>query len=271
MDRLGIIGSGKMAEALVKGVLNAGVYKKKEITVSDIDPEKTQNIKKKYGINTTADNKDLAESCNVIIFAVKPGHIEEVLNEIKNITSRKKLYISIAAGIKTSFIQKTVNKELKITRIMPNMPAVLQEGAFGIYFNNLNTSKDRESITKIFHNLGVVEVVQDEKLIDAVTGLSGSGPAFAAVFAEALADGGVKMGLSRETALKLSAQTILGTAKLILESGMNPSDIKDMVSSPGGTTIAGIHELEKHGLRNAVISAVESATLKSIELSSEEK
>ena len=271
MDKLGIIGSGKMAEALLKGVIKAGLYKKKEITVSDIDSERTKDVKSLYGVNITADNKELAESCNVIIFAVKPGNMEVVLNEIKNITSRKKLYISIAAGINTSFIQKTLKKELKITRIMPNTPALLQEGAFGIYFNDINSSEDRESIIKIFDNLGVVEVIQDEKLMDSVTGLSGSGPAFAALFAEALADGGVKMGLSRETALKLSAQTILGTAKMILESGMNPSDIKDMVSSPGGTTIAGIHALEKHGLRNAVISAVESAALKSKELSSEDK
>ena len=270
MDKLGIIGAGKMAEALVKGALNAGLYKKKEITVSDIDPEKTGNIKKKYGIDITADNRELAESCNLIIFAVKPGHLEAVLKEIKNVTTRKKLYISIAAGIKTSFIQKTLNQEIKITRIMPNKPVVVQEGAFGIYFNSLNTNEEKESVIKLFNNLGIVEVVQDEKLIDAVTGLSGSGPAFAAVFAEALADGGVKMGLNRETAIKLSAQTLLGTAKLILETGMNPSDIKNMVSSPGGTTIAGIHELEKHGFRNAAISAVESATLKSKELSSED-
>lgn len=271
MDKLGIIGSGKMAEALVKGVISAGVYKKKEITVSDIDSERKRIVKSLYGVNTTADNKELAESCNVIIFAVKPGHMEGVLNEIKNITSRKKLYISIAAGIKTSFIQKTLKKELKITRIMPNTPAVLLEGAFGIYFNDLITSEDRESIIRIFENLGVVEVIQDEKLMDSVTGLSGSGPAFTALFTEALTDGGVKMGLSRDTALKLSAQTILGTAKMILEAGMDPSDIKDMVSSPGGTTIAGIHELEKNGLRNAVMSAVETASLKSKELSSEDK
>ena len=228
MDKLGIIGAGKMAEAIVKGALNAGVYKKKEITVSDIDPVKTRNIKQKYGINTTDDNKEVAESCNIIIFAVKPGHLEQVLKEIKNSTSRKKLYVSIAAGINTSFIKKTLNKELKITRVMPNKPVVIREGAFGIFFNSINTVEEQESVTSLFKNLGIVEVVQDEQLIDAVTGLSGSGPAFAAVFAEALADGGVKMGLSRETSIKLSAQTMLGTAKIILETGMNPSDIKNM-------------------------------------------
>jgi len=270
MNKLGIIGAGKMAEALVKGFLNAGEYKKKDITVSDIDTGKTDSIKKKYDVNITTDNKELAVSSNIIIFAVKPGHIEHVLREIKNNTSRRKLYISIAAGIKTSFIEKTLNKDLKITRIMPNIPVVVQEGAFGIYFNKFNSKEERESIIKLFQNLGLVEVVQDEKLIDTVTGLSGSGPAFVAIFAEALADGAVKMGLSRETAIKLSAQTILGTAKLILESNMNPSDIKNMVSSPGGTTIAGIHELEKHGFRNASIAAVETATFKSRELSSEE-
>ena len=270
MDKLGIIGAGKMSEALVKGLLNAGVYSKKEITVSDIDPLKTGNIKKKYGVNITADNRELAESCNIIVFAVKAGHLEDVLKEIKNSTSRKKLYISIAAGINTSFIQEKLKKELKITRVMPNKPVVVQEGAFGLFFNGHVSPIEKESVINLFDTLGHVEVVQDEQLINAVTGLSGSGPAYVAVFAEALADGGVKMGLSREIAEKLSAQTIYGTAKLILESGMNPADIKNMVSSPGGTTIAAIHELEKNSFRNAVMSAVESATVKSKELSSEE-
>ncbi|MGI9535190.1 MAG: pyrroline-5-carboxylate reductase [Thermodesulfobacteriota bacterium] len=271
MYKLGIIGAGKMAGALAKGILKSKTYSKNEIILSDVDGDKLHTLKKEFNIKTTGDNKELAESAEIIIFAVKPGHIKEVLNEIKNHTSKKKLYISIAAGIKTSFIEKILKKELKIVRIMPNKAAVVQEGAIGIYFNRLINDTDKDVVEKIIHPLGEVVTVNDEHLMDAVTGLSGSGPAFVAIFAEALADAGVKMGLHRDEALKLASQTIHGTAKLMIETKIHPSKLKDMVSSPGGTTITGIHELEKNGFRNAVISAVEAATNKSKELSMEDE
>ena len=260
-----------MAGALVEGVLRSKTYSRSEIIISDVDEEKLNFLKKEYGIKTTGDNRELADSSEIIIFAVKPGHVEEVLNEIRNHTSKKKLYISIAAGIKTSFIEKKLKKELKIGRIMPNKAAVVQAGAFGIYYNKYIDPNDIDVVNKIFYSLGEVVTVDDEKLIDAVTGLSGSGPAFVAVFAEALADAGVKMGLHRDEALKLSLQTILGTAKLLIETKIHPANLKDMVSSPGGTTITGLHELEKYGFRNAVISAVEATTNRSKELSMEDE
>ncbi|MGI9553674.1 MAG: pyrroline-5-carboxylate reductase [Thermodesulfobacteriota bacterium] len=270
MYKLGIIGAGKMAGALVKGILKSKTFNKNEVILSDVDGNKLHTLKKNFGIATTGDNKELAESAEIIVFAVKPGHVEEVLHEIKNHTSKKKLYISIAAGIKTSFIENKLKKELKIVRTMPNKPAVVQEGAIGIYFNRFINNTDKETVEKIIHPLGEVVTVNDENLLNAVTGLSGSGPAFVAIFAEALADAGVKMGLHRDEAVKLAYQTIHGTAKLLLESNIHPADLKDMVSSPGGTTITGIHELEKKGFRNAVISAVEAATKRSTELSGEE-
>jgi len=271
MYKLGIIGAGKMAGALVKGIIRSKTYNKNEIILSDIDKEKLQNISNEHGVRTTGDNRELADSAEIIILAVKPGHIKELLKEIKNHTSKKKLYISVAAGIKTSFMEKILKKELKIVRIMPNKPVVVQEGAFGIYYNKYTDENDKESVEKIFQPLGKVVTVDDENLIDVVTGLSGSGPAFVAVFAEALADGAVKMGLHRDEALKLSLQTILGSAKLMIETNTHPAKLKDMVSSPGGTTISGIHELENKGFRNAVISTVEATTNKSKELSMEDE
>ena len=271
MKRLGIIGSGKMAGALVKGILKSRSFGKNEILISDIDKGKLDALKKEFGVVTTSDNKELAEQSEIIVFAVKPGHLSDVLREIKNHTSRKKLYISIAAGIKTTFISEMLKKELKIARVMPNKAAVVQEGAFGIFYNGNIGENEIEIVEKIFKPMGETVTVGEESLIDAVTGLSGSGPAFVAVFAEALADAGVKMGLHRDEALRLSSQTILGTAKLLLETNIHPSKLKDMVSSPGGTTISGIHELEKHGFRNAVMSAVVSATERAIELSGEDE
>jgi len=271
MYKLGIIGAGKMAGALVKGILTSKTYGKNEIILSDLDDNRLRQLKDNHGVSITKYNKELSEHSETVIFAVKPADIQYLLREIKNQVSRKKLYISIAAGIKTSFIENNLKKGLKIARVMPNKAAIVQQGAYGIYFNEHIEDKDKKVVENIFNPIGETITVDDENLIDVVTGLSGSGPAYVAVFAEALADAGVKMGLSRETSSKLSFQTILGTAKLLLETGVHPAKLKDMVSSPGGTTIAGIHELEKLGFRNAVISAVEVGTNRSKKLSEQKE
>lgn len=271
MYKLGIIGAGKMAGALVRGILRAKVYNKNEIILSDLDKSRLSQLKKEHGVSTTEYNRELSEHSETILFAVKPLDVQPLLQDIKNQVSSKKLYISIAAGIKTSFIESCVKKELKVARVMPNKAAVVQQGAYGIYFNKHAEDTDKNMVESIFSPLGQTITVKDEALIDVVTGLSGSGPAYVAVFAEALSDAGVKMGLSRETSSKLAFQTVLGTAKLLIETGVHPAKLKDMVSSPSGTTIAGIHELEKLGFRNAVISAVEAGTNRSRELSEEEE
>ncbi len=170
-----------------------------------------------------------------------------------------------------SHISKAVNKKAKIVRVMPNTPALVLSGASVLYCNDILTKEDREQVKKIFEYVGIAYLVDDEKMLDAVTGLSGSGPAFVSMFIEALSDGGVKMGLPRQMAHALAAQTVYGTAKMIIESDVHPGEFKDKVTSPGGTTIQGIHQLEKTGFRNSAISAVEAATLRSKELSKEEK
>jgi len=262
-EKIGFIGAGRMAEALVTGLLSSGKFKKKDLILSDRDEQRLAHMKKTYGVGTVSGNKELAENCGIVILAVKPGTIPAVLDDIKQKITIKKSYVSIAAGVATSSIVSQLNREIKITRVMPNTPCFVLEGLCGIYFGEKLDKSDRDTILDIFSSVGRTEVVHDESYMDAVTGLSGSGPAFVSMFVEALADGGVKMGLSRDAALRLAVQTVLGSARMILETGINPSELKDMVSSPGGTTIEGVHMLERKGCRDAVISTVESATLRS--------
>ena len=267
MKKLGFIGGGHMAEALLKGLITSELYTKEQIIVSDVNPERLKVISSSYDVDTTANNKEIIKRSNVIILAVKPDAIEGVLSEIRGSLSSVKILISIAAGITTSFISRKLPKKVKLARAMPNTPALALEGATVLYFNPLLNSKDRELVKRIFESVGTADSVENEKLLDAVTGLSGSGPAFVAMFIDALSDGGVKMGLAKPMALRLAAQTVYGTAKLVLEERLHPAEFKDIVSSPAGTTIEGVHLLELHGFRGSVISAVESAALRSRELS----
>jgi pyrroline-5-carboxylate reductase len=267
MKKLGFIGAGHMAEALLKGLITSGLYKKNQIIVSDIDSQRLKMISSRYDVNTTFNNKEILKQSNVIILAVKPDVIEVVLNEIKGLLNSGIILISIAAGITTSLISKKIKKKVKLVRVMPNTPALVLMGASVVYFNSSLNREERDIVKGIFESVGTVDLVENEKLLDAVTGLSGSGPAFVSMFIEALSDGGVKMGLTKHMALKLAAQTVYGTAKLVLEGGLHPAEFKDRVSSPAGTTIEGVHELELHGFRGGVISAVESAALRSRELS----
>ncbi len=267
MKKLGFIGGGQMAEALLKGLITSGLYKKTQIIASDIDPKRLRHVSSTYGVNTTNSNKVILKDSNVIILAVKPDVVESVLNEISGLLTSAKILISIAAGIATSFISKKLMKKVKLVRAMPNSPALVLAGATVLYFNPLLNQRDRELVKGIFESVGTVDILDNEKLLDAVTGLSGSGPAFVSMFIDALSDGGVKMGLTKRMALRLAAQTVFGTAKLVLEGELHPAEFKDRVASPGGTTIEGVHQLELHGFRGSVISAVESAALRSKELS----
>src|SRR3990170_521403 len=267
MKKIGFVGAGNMAEALVKGLLASGVFTREQIILSDVIQERLHLMSSIYGVKTTPKNKDVVKSSDLIILAVKPNMVSRVLSEIKGLLTSKKVLISIAAGIPTSYI----SEKMKIVRVMPNTPALVLTGASVLYFNSQINQKEKDSIRSIFESVGTVDVVEHEDLLDAVTGLSGSGPAYVAMFIEALSDGGVKMGLTKNMALKLAAQTVYGTAKMVLEGGLHPAEFKDKVSSPGGTTIEGIHELEVGGLRGSVISAVQAATRRSKELSKEAK
>ena len=260
-----------MGEALLKGLLSSGIYKSDWILMSDVNPERLNLLSSNYHVKTTIDNKSVLKDSDFIILAVKPDVIGKILNEIKGLLNQRKVIISIAAGIPTSFISEKVKKKTKIVRVMPNAPALVLMGASVLYFNPLLSNREREIVKKIFESVGTVDVVENERLLDAVTGLSGSGPAYVAMFIDALSDGGVKMGLPKHTALRLAAQTVFGTAKLLLDGGLHPAELKDRVSSPAGTTIEGIHQLEVHGFRGSIISAVEAAALRSKDLSKEEK
>jgi len=271
MKKIGFVGAGNMAEALVKGLLASGVFTREQTILSDVIQERLHLMSSIYGVKTTPKNKDVVKSSDLIILAVKPNMVSRVLSEIKGLLTSKKVLISIAAGIPTSYISEMIKKKMKIVRVMPNTPALVLTGASVLYFNSQINQKEKDSIRRIFESVGTVDVVEHEDLLDAVTGLSGSGPGYVAMFIEALSDGGVKMGLSKNMALKLAAQTVYGTAKMVLEGGLHPAEFKDKVSSPGGTTIEGIHELEVGGLRGSVISAVQAATRRSKELSKEAK
>lgn len=264
--RIGFIGAGNMATALIKGILKANLFKSDFVSASDVDIEKLDSLKNEYGINIIfKDNEKLVAESDIVILAVKPQIFDKILKEISSKLDKSKLVISIAAGISTEYIENVVEKELKIIRAMPNTPALILEGATAIAPGSHADEDDVRIGYKIFDAVGKVVVV-DESQMDAVTGLSGSGPAYIFMIIEALSDAGVKMGLSRSVAMKLAAQTVMGAAKLQIETDMHPGRLKDMVTSPGGTAIAGIHTLEQGGLRTTLINAVESATMRSIEL-----
>jgi pyrroline-5-carboxylate reductase len=270
MKKIGFIGAGNMAEALVKGLLSSGLFKNDRIIMSDVVQEKLDLMSSLYGVEVTQRNPDVVEFADFIVLAVKPNLIRRIMDEIGDYLTPKKILISIAAGIPVDSIMRG-DKGIKLVRAMPNTPALVLAGASALYCVPSLTQEEREDVKRIFDSVGITYIVESEELLDAVTGLSGSGPAFVAIFIEALADGGVKMGLPRDIAIRLAAQTAYGTARMILDGGMHPAELKDRVSSPSGTTIEGIKEIEVRGLRGIVISSVEAAARRSKELSKEGK
>jgi len=263
--RVGFLGAGNMGEAMIKGLLQAGLVSAGSIAATDVRPERLEQMSRQYGIRPAADNQALVRDSDVIILAVKPQIMGSVLGEISPAVDARKLFISIAAGMATHTLRGFLGKPARLIRVMPNTPALVLEGVTAIARADGLDAGDLDTAQELFGAVGRV-VVLDESHLDAVTGLSGSGPAYVAIVIEALADGGVKMGLDRATAMTLAAQTVLGSAKLILETGAHPGQIKDMVASPGGTTIAGIAALEDGSIRRTLISAVERATQRSVEL-----
>ena len=271
MNKIGFIGAGNMAEALINGLISSKLFKSDQILIADIVKKRVDYIKSTYKVSIASDNKQLSKESDIIVLSVKPNHISKVVSEIKAAITSKKILISIAAGIPSALISKLLKKNSKIVRVMPNTPSLVLAGASVLYCNENVTAQEKERVKEIFQSVGIAHTVEDEGLLDPVTGLSGSGPAYVSIFIEALADGGVKMGLPRDMAHKLAAQTVYGTAKMIIEGDDHPAQFKDRVSSPGGTTIEGIHHLEKGGLRSSTISAVEAATRRSKELSKGDK
>jgi len=260
--KLGIIGLGKIGSTLLKVFIESNILEKEEIIVYDIDQNTLHRIIEEYKVKSAKDNKQLVKQSKYILIAVLPQVIDEVLEEIGPLITEEQIIISIAAGISIAHISKYVDKHVGILRIMTNTPALVRAAASAISSNQYINQSDLEFGKNLFNSIGLI-VELEEKHLDAVTGLSGSGPAYLFIIMEALADGGVKMGLSREIALKLAAQMVLGSAKLVLETGKHPGELKDMVATPGGTTITAIHEIESAKLRATLIRAVEAATLKS--------
>jgi pyrroline-5-carboxylate reductase len=263
--KVGFIGAGNMGEALIRGLVNASVVAPEAIWASDVRLERLKELDSQYGIQLAPDNLEVVRQADVVIMAVKPQIMAAVLREIAPALTKRKLMISLAAGVSTARIRAMLGREVRLIRVMPNTPALVLEGVTAIAKAEGLEADDLDVAGEIFSAVGRV-VVLDEELLDAVTGLSGSGPAYVAVVIESLADGGVKMGLDRITAMTLATQTVLGAAKLLLETGMHPGALKDMVSSPGGTSIAGISALEEGGIRTTFIKAVERATSRSKEL-----
>ncbi|NPU85439.1 MAG: pyrroline-5-carboxylate reductase [Syntrophaceae bacterium] len=263
--RIGFIGGGKMGGAIVGGLLSRGVADAGRIWVSDTAKDRLQKLKDLHGIHTTTDNRTAVKNADILILAVKPQVMGSVLKGLSGAVGPSKLVISIAAGIPIAFLEEHLGKGVRVIRTMPNTPALIGEGATALARGSHASEQDLEAARQIFNAVGQTVLVPEEQL-DAVTGLSGSGPAYGFIILEALSDGGVRMGLPRDTALVLAAQTLLGAARLVLAGDKHPGQLKDMVTSPGGTTIAGIQALEEGGLRAALIRAVEAATLRSQEL-----
>ena len=258
------LGGGNMAEALIKGLIAAGTTKPDRIISTDISSDRLEYLGKTYGIIIQKSNLEAARAAGIILLSVKPQVIEKVMAEIAPAMDATKLVISIAAGITIDNIEKTLNKA-HVVRVMPNTPALVLAGAAALAGGKNATSDDLAVVQTIFNSVGR-SVVVDEKLMDAVTGLSGSGPAYVFMIIDALSDAGVKEGLPRPLALELAAQTVYGAAKMVLETKEHPGKLRDMVTSPGGTTIEGLHALEKGKLRATLMNAVEAATARSKEL-----
>lgn len=263
--RLGFLGAGNMAAALIKGLLHGRVLPAEQIMASDVKPDRLEQLRAAHGIRTTTDNHALVRECDVLVLAVKPQVIDKVLTEVGREMRADQLLVSVAAGVPIEALEGRLTPGSRVVRAMPNTPATVQAGATAIAGGAHAREDDLAIARELFQAVGRV-VVLDEGLIDAVTGLSGSGPAYVMLIIEALADGGVKVGLHRDTSLLLAAQTVFGSAKLLLESGEHPGRLKDMVTSPGGTAIAGLHTLESGALRKTLIDAVEVASKRAAEL-----
>ena len=264
--RICIIGTGNMGEALISGLISSASSKPENIICSDVREATLKAIQKEYGVRTTSSNPDAVADSDSVIYAVKPQIMAAVLNETAEKLDMSKLIISIAAGVPMEAIESFLNKELRLIRVMPNIAAAVKEAATAIAAGKHATEEDIKLAMTIFNSIGKTVFIPENYLMDAITGLSGSGPAYIFLIVEALADAGVKVGLSRQEALFLSAQTVLGAAKMLIETHEHPGQLRDRVTSPGGTAIAGLATLEQGGLRTTLINAVEVATNRSKEL-----
>ena|SRR5579871_3244874 len=263
--RIAVLGAGKLGEALVAGLLGSGSVTREQLAATAAHRERTDAVAHKFQIHTTTSNREAAEGADVILIAVKPKSMADVLADIREGLTENQVVISVAASVPTSYIESVLRKKVPVVRTMPNTPCLLRRGMTAIAPGLHTRTEHLELTQEIFHCLGRTVII-DEKHMDAVTGLSASGPAYIYIIIESLAEGGVKMGLPRDTAIQLAAQTVFGAASMVLETGEHPALLKDSVTTPAGCTIDGILELEEGGLRVTLIKAVVKATQRAKEL-----
>lgn len=264
---IGIIGSGNMGSAMIGGMLKAGIVEKENVYVGDIFQPSLDKIVAEFGVNTTTVNTEVAEKADILILSVKPHLYPIVINQIKDSVKKDAVIVAIAAGQTIEKVTKLFGREdIKVVKVMPNTPALVGEGMAAIAPSKFVTKEETEEILSIFNSFGKAEVVP-EHLMDAVTAVSGSAPAYIYMIIEAMADAAVVEGLPRAQAYTFAAQTVLGSAKMVLETGKHPGELKDMVCSPGGTTIAAVAKLEETGLRSSIIAGMKACVEKSKQMS----
>jgi pyrroline-5-carboxylate reductase len=258
--RVAVLGAGNMGAALLGGMLKAEVVEAAHCVATTRTEASAAALAKRFGILATAGgNREAAAAADIVILAVKPVNVPKVIREIRDALRPDQILISLAAMLPLAVLEAEAGVPMAVFRAMPNIPVILEEGAIGLSHNAVATRAQCEIVESIFRAVGVVAWVDDEQM-DAVTALSGSGPAYVYIFIEAMIAAGLKMGLSRDTSTRLAEQTVLGAAKHVRDSGLHPAILRDQVITPGGVTIAAIHELERHGLRSMLISAIEAAT-----------
>jgi pyrroline-5-carboxylate reductase len=263
---VGIIGAGNMGEILIRGLIQSGKVKKSDIIASDVSQDRLDHISRTYGIQTTASNIELVEKAAIVIIGVKPQNVDDLLDELAASSHEGHLFISIVAGVTAERLAAKMHHESGIIRVMPNAPASVLAGIAALYPGRNVSADDLQRAISIFECVGRAVVIKNEALMDVVTGLSGSGPAYIFLLIEALSDAGVQLGISRKESSLLAAQTVYGAAKMFIETGKHPSELKDVVATPGGTTFAGLKMLEKGNFRSTIMDAVEAATVRSREL-----
>lgn len=259
--RIGFIGAGNMAQAIIGGVLGAGTIKKEEIIASAATQGTIEKVQKEFGIHTTLDNKEVAKA-EILFLAVKPVYCQQVIEEIKDVVSEQQLIVSIAAGKTMAWLEDAFGGKKKIIRTMPNTPALVGEGITAVCPNDNVTEKELQSVCVILESFGKAEVIK-EAMMDAVVAVSGSSPAYVFLFIEAMADAAVAEGMPRAQAYQFAAQSVLGSAKMVLETGKHPGELKDMVCSPAGTTIEAVRVLEQEGFRSSVMNCMKACADKS--------
>ncbi|MFB0526858.1 MAG: pyrroline-5-carboxylate reductase [bacterium] len=264
--RVAFIGCGNMGSALISGTLGSGLISKDKVLVTDIRPKRLEYIRKKEGVSTTENNKEAVEKSDIIVLAVKPQVMGRVLSEIKDVVTGDKVIISIAAGITTGFIEKAIGKEVPVVRVMPNTPALVKTGASGLSPGKYAGEGEEAIAEQMMHGVGIVVKVPEE-MLDAVTALSGSGPAYIFYIIESLIEAGMEMGLLEDDVRKLVEQTVLGAVRMVMDTGESPQSLRTKVTSPGGTTEAALKYLEEKGFQKILIAAVKEAAIRSKELS----